>query len=100
MSGVLLVVPPFHTERWPSIAVSPLKAALGRDGIQCDLLYLNLRFAVLAGLELYSEMADEAQTHGILIGDWIFAGDLFGDAVPDPSRYVDDIVRGQYSRYY
>lgn len=100
MSGVLLVVPPFHTERWPSIAVSLLKAALSRDGIRCDVLYLNLRFADLAGLEFYSELADEALTHGILVGDWIFAGDLFGDAVPDPGRYVDDVLRGQYSRYY
>ena len=100
MLGVLLVVPPFHTERWPSIAVSLLKAALSRDGIRCDVLYLNLRFADLAGLEFYSELAGEALTHGILVGDWIFAGDLFGEAVPDPDRYVEDVLRGQHSRYY
>ena len=100
MSGVLLVVPPFHTERWPSIGVSLLKAALTRDGIPCDVLYLNLRFADLVGLEVYAELADEALTHGALVGDWIFAGDLFGESVPDPARFIDEIVRGQHGHYY
>ena len=97
---MLLVVPPFHTEVRPSIGVSLLKAALARDGVPCDVLYLNLRFAELIGLEFYSELAGEAVTHGALVGDWVFAGDLLGDAVPDPRRYVEDVLIGQYRRFY
>ena len=46
---VLLVVPPFHQAFIPSLGVSLLKAALVREDIACDVLYLNVRFAEHTG---------------------------------------------------
>src|SRR5215207_384730 len=92
MSRVLLVVPPFHLMCRPAIGVSLLKAALARAGVPCDVLYLNLRFAEIAGAELYTEIADEGTSYYARLGEWLFAGDLFGDRAPDPVRYVDEIL--------
>ena len=43
MSRVLLVNMPFSSLRWPALGIRLLQAALNRDGIDCDLAYLQLR---------------------------------------------------------
>ena len=90
---VLLVVPPFHQAFIPSLGVSLLKAALMRVDIPCDVLYLSVRFAERIGPELYSEIASEGRIQA-LAGEWVFAGDLFGDRAPDPQR-----LRGEGARW-
>src|SRR6266704_4677677 len=95
MSRVLLVVPPFHQLFIPAIGVSLLKAALARIGIPCDVLYLNLQLAERIGPELYTRLAVGGR-HTALVGEWVFAGDLFGADAPDPRRYLDEILLGRY----
>jgi ribosomal peptide maturation radical SAM protein 1 len=99
MSRVLLVVPPFHQLFIPAIGVSLLKAALARIDVSCDVLYLNLKFAERIGAKLYTRIAVGGR-HPALVGEWIFAGDLFGDAAPDPQRYLDDVLLGRYGDAY
>jgi len=94
MAQVLLVVPPFHFLDRPALGVSLLQAALAREGISCGVLYLNLRFADFAGEELYTAITESR--YQAMAGEWIFAGDLFGDRAPDPQRYVDEILVGRY----
>src|SRR5690242_3707131 len=99
MSRVLLVVPPFHQLFIPAIGVSLLKAALARVSIPCDVLYLNLKFAERIGAELYTRIAVGGHSTA-LVGEWLFAGDLFGDAAPDPQRYLDDVLLGHHGDAY
>ncbi len=94
MARVLLVVPPFHFLDRPALGVSLLQAALARDGIPCDVLYLNLRFADFAGEALYTAITESR--YQAMLGEWVFAGDLFGDRAPDPQRYVDEVLLGRY----
>src|SRR5579871_919191 len=94
MARVLLVVPPFHFLDRPALGVSLLKAGLARDGISCDVLYLNLRFADFTGRELYEALIESR--YAAMLGEWVFAGDLFGDNAPDPQRYLDDILLDHY----
>ncbi len=96
---VLLVVPPFHQVFIPALGVSLLKAALARAGIPCDVLYLNIRFAERIGAELYSHIA-VGGSHPALAGEWVFAGDLFGDRAPEPQRYVDEVLLGRFADVY
>ncbi len=96
---VLLVVPPFHQAFIPALGVSLLKAALTRADIRCDVLYLNIRFAERIGPELYTEIASEGRIQA-LAGEWIFAGDLFGDRAPDPRGFVAEVLLGRYGDVY
>jgi hypothetical protein len=92
MNSVLLVVPPYHSLTSPALAISMLKAALSRLGIPADVLYLNLRFGSFVGRAVYDQVAQNARA---LAGDWLFAGDLFGDEAPDPGAYVTEILPKQ-----
>src|SRR5205823_9823481 len=89
MVSVLLVVPPYQVVYKPAIGVSLLKGALRREGIPCDVSYLNLQFAALAGPALYEALSTESACYAALLGEWLFSGDLFGAAAPDPARYLD-----------
>ena len=94
MPRVLLVVPPFHQVFTPALGVSLLKAALTRAGIPCDVLYLNIPFAEQVGPEFYTRIAAEGRFDA-LAGEWVFAGDLFGDRAPDPRGYLDEVLVGR-----
>jgi ribosomal peptide maturation radical SAM protein 1 len=99
MPRVLLVVPPFHQAFIPALGVSLLKAALIRADIPCDVLYLNVRFAERIGPELYTEIASEGRIQA-LAGEWVFAGDLFGDRAPDPRGFLEEVLLGRYGDVY
>jgi ribosomal peptide maturation radical SAM protein 1 len=92
MKRVLLVVPPYHSLTSPALSISLLKAALGRLGIPADVLYLNLEFGAFIGRTVYDQVAQNARA---LAGDWLFAGDLFGDQAPDPGAYASQILATQ-----
>src|SRR3954451_13372676 len=96
MSRVLLVVPPFYQVFTPALGVSLLKAALARDGIPCDVLYANIRYAEPIGPRLYTRIAGEGRFDA-LVGEWLFAGDLFGERAPDPAAYLDDVLLGRFA---
>src|SRR4029453_18222689 len=80
MKRVLLVSMPFVSCNCPSIGLGLLKAALVRDGLPCDLCYLNLRFAARIGGARYERIA--ASRPSALVTESIFAADLFGDQTP------------------
>lgn len=91
--SVLLVVPPFHPLDRPAIGVSLLKAALTREGVPCEVLYLNVRFAELVGRSWYARIGEDDLSYMGLIGEWLFAADLFGDRAPEPGAYLEQILR-------
>lgn len=90
---VLLAVMPFGPLLQPSLGLSLLKAGLG-DG-RARIAYLTLPFADRVGAEFYQWVSNEVPAEWVL-GDWIFAGALFGDVEEDP--YLKDVVRASDER--
>lgn len=87
---VMLLNMPVSTRERPSIGLSLLKAALLRDGITCEVKYFNLRFAELVGEAYHDQIVDSISYP--LLGEWIFAEDLFGDRIPAPEAYFTNVL--------
>ena len=86
---VMLINMPFATRWGPAIGLSLLKAALLRDGVACDLKYFNQMFAAAIGGDF-----DDQIGHFIfdpLLGEWLFAEDLFGDRIPSAEEYFAEV---------
>ena len=91
MPRVALVNMPFASPRWPNLALGLLKAALARQGVACDVVYLNLDFAEQIGLEDYLWLADSFGF--VLGGERLFAKQFFGaDRMPDDERYYREVL--------
>ncbi len=90
MKRVLLLNMPFCSTVSPSIGLSLLKAAATRDGIPCDIRYLNLLYAARIGSTRYEGIANNAHA---LLGEWLFAEDLFADAIPPPEAYLAQLLK-------
>ena len=72
---VLLLSMPFSSVRYPSAALSQLKSILGREGVSCDVGYLNIFFQAYIGLpDVYEAIADL-----IMVGEWVFSEELFDE---------------------
>ncbi len=92
MGGVLFVVMPFGALEAPQVGVSTMKSQLLRQGIACDIAYLNFPFAAALGPDNYQEIINYAGT--LFIGEWLFAQNLFPDSL-DHQGYIDNIlIRG------
>lgn len=75
MNRVLLVSMPFVSVRYPSPALSLLKSILRENGIQCDVVYLNVLFQSYVGnSEIYEAIADL-----LIVGETVFGQELFGE---------------------
>jgi len=90
MSRILIANMPFYSLRWPNLGPSLLKAALGREGVECDVAYFNFDFAERLGLEHYHWLAD--QFAFVLGGERLFARHFFGDAIPDDEAFYRDVL--------
>jgi ribosomal peptide maturation radical SAM protein 1 len=86
---VLLVVMPFGPLLQPSLGLSLLKAGL--DGPSASIEYLTLPFADLLGADFYQWVAAEVPSEWVL-GDWIFAGALYGKEEAD-GGYFAEVLR-------
>ena len=91
---VLLVTMPFGKIDRPSLPLGLLKAALARDGVDCDVAYLNLAFAGRLGTRLYDRITVSRQK--ALAGDWVFAGCLYEEGSPHGDRYVHQVLEAQW----
>jgi len=90
MDRVALINMPFVSTSRPAIGISLLKAALERDGVPCDLHYLNFRCATRMGLDIYERICDT--TSDTWLGEYVFALGLFGDRIPPPRAYSADVL--------
>lgn len=74
MIRVLLISMPFASTRYPSPALSLLKALLQEQNISCDIAYLNILFQAVCGRpDVYEGIADF-----LVAGEWVFGEELFG----------------------
>ena len=85
---VLLVNMPFASVVRPALGVSLLKATLREAGHECDVVYPNIAFANLLGLKTYEKIAVDLP-HPFLVGEWVFAEELFGATARPKAGYID-----------
>ncbi|MBI4773077.1 MAG: RiPP maturation radical SAM protein 1 [Deltaproteobacteria bacterium] len=82
MKQVRLISMPFASVRYPSGALSLLKSLLEKEGVGCDVAYLNIAFQTYMGHhEIYEGIADL-----IMVGEWIFGEKLFGKEWAESDR--------------
>lgn len=84
MNRVLLISMPFASTKWPSIGISLLKPQLRKEGIPCDIKYLNITFAGMATLELYEDISIFPRN---LIGERLFAEQFFDGKLSGEAEY-------------
>ena len=82
----ILVHMPFGLAERPALGLSLLKPALESRGTCCDIVYPNLAFAVLLGLDGYRRIANELPEH-TLAGEWVFSEALFGPGAAPLAEY-------------
>ena len=76
--SVLLISMPFAEVNLPSPALSLLKPVLQKEGIVCDVRYLNIDFAAFVN----HDEAYRAVNVRSIAGEWVFSEELFGDLAP------------------
>lgn len=89
MKRVLLINMPFAEPRYPSLALGLFTGLLAKQGIPCDVEYLNILFTEMVGWEDYKFIGEKS---GLFAGEQMFASFLFGNYIPDDSCYYRDIV--------
>ena len=66
---------PFASVLGPSLALGLLKPLVEREGVPCDVSYLNIAFQAHSGRpDIYEEI-----THHHMMGEWAFGEELFGE---------------------
>ena len=91
MARVLLVNMPFSSLRWPALGLSLLKAGLAREGIACEIAYLNFDLAERIGLEAYSWIDDGFGF--VLGGERLFAKGHFPSGLLDDDAYASEVLQ-------
>lgn len=93
MLDALLVVAPFGDLDFPSIGAGLLAASAQRSGFRCRVEYASIAFAEEIGIDAY-RLVSSGLRNEALAGEFIFASAVFGNALPDPARYVREILGG------
>ncbi len=88
---VVFPVMPFADAGRPSMGVSLLAAEVEAAGHSADVVYFNLDLAGEMGLADYQRVASGFPPN-LLIGEWIFAQDVFGSEIPAPDQYFADVL--------
>ena len=73
------------------LGVSLLAALARAAGFSVGIEYCNIALAEIIGPELYQRIASSFPPD-LLLGEWFFADDVFGDSIPDQSDYLEKIL--------
>jgi ribosomal peptide maturation radical SAM protein 1 len=90
-TDVVFVVMPFADVGRPAIGVSLLQAAVTDAGHSSAIEYCNMALADGLGLDLY-RVISEGFSPDMLVGEWLFAHDVFGDRIAAPDAFVEHIL--------
>ena len=84
---IVFVVMPFADLGRPAIGVSLLKAAALQAGYSARIDYCSIRLADEIGGDLYQQISSSVPPD-LVLGEWFFAHDLFGDEIPHADQYL------------
>ena len=82
---------PFADVSRPAIGVSLLKASAIGSGFSATIHYCNFHFAELMGCHTYQSISSSFAPE-ILLGEWFFADELFGNEIPPEDDYFEKIL--------
>ena len=88
---VVFPVVPFADVGRPAMGVGLLIAEARAAGHSAEAIYFNVDLAARVGLAPYQRIASNFPPN-LLIGEWIFADDVFGAEVAAPEEYLTDIL--------
>ena len=88
---------PFGNVNVPALGITLLKGNLEREGLSCDIRYLQIPFSAQLGLDLYDAISGCFAS--LLLGDWLFAHLLFDEQLPDDEDYFGTILRRYVSAH-
>lgn len=88
---IVFVVMPFADLGRPAIGVSLLKAAALQAGYTARIDYCNIRLADEMGADLFQQISSSLPPD-LVLGEWFFAHDLFGDEIPHPDQYLSGLL--------
>jgi ribosomal peptide maturation radical SAM protein 1 len=92
---VALVQMPFAATAWPSLGLGLLKAALTRDGVASEVIYLNSPFADRVGDKIYESLSAGAPDNTTLLGEWVFSRALWGAVSTSDETYFHEVLMGR-----
>jgi ribosomal peptide maturation radical SAM protein 1 len=81
MEKVLLCNMPWGKTDFPSIQLSVLKSSLASHGLASDILYQNITFAEMIGVDFYFKMSSSSQYSFLM--EWLFNGYLVNNGRED-----------------
>lgn len=84
---IVFVVMPFADLGRPAIGISLLKSAASQAGYTARVEYCNIALADNLGVELYQRISSSFPPE-LVLGEWFFAKDLFGDTIPADEQYI------------
>jgi len=88
---VVFPIVPFADVGRPAMGVGLLIGGARQAGHSAEAIHLNIDLAGEIGLVPYQRIATSFPPN-LLIGEWIFAGELFGEEIASPQDYIDDIL--------
>lgn len=88
---VVFPVVPFADVGRPAMGVGLLIAEARQAGHSAEAIYFNIDLAAEIGLAPYQAIASNFPPN-LLIGEWIFAADVFGDEVATAEDFFTDIL--------
>jgi ribosomal peptide maturation radical SAM protein 1 len=88
---VVFPIVPFADVGRPAMGVGLLIAEARAAGHTARALYFNIDLAAKVGLAPYQRIASSFPPN-LLIGEWVFADDVFGAEVAAPEDYIRDIL--------
>jgi ribosomal peptide maturation radical SAM protein 1 len=92
MYRVALVSMPFAAIEYPSLALGLFKSRLDRDGVPCDVHYLNISFAEMVGYTGYNTLVTQPPAY--FAAEQVFAEAAFGSLVRSDQAYYDEAQLG------
>lgn len=88
---IVFAVMPFADIGRPAIGVSLLKAAAEQAGFSASIQYCCIQLADQMGAQLYQQVSSSFAPD-LLVGEWFFADDLFGEDIPCEEEYLSQIL--------
>jgi ribosomal peptide maturation radical SAM protein 1 len=86
---------PFADPARPALGLSLLKACLEARDIACDVVYFNLAYARLLGLDAYRQITEETPP-AALAGEWVFKGASTEAADDLNDKYLQGILEDRW----